>query len=207
MDIRILRVPPLGTNCYFISADGHLGLVDPGGAADSIIRLVEESGLLPQCIILTHGHFDHAGAAGALRAHFGIPVFIHRLDAPMLENAKASHADRFGFPYEGFAADRLLEDGDTVSIGPLPFSVLHTPGHTAGSICLLHENMLFSGDTLFCGSVGRFEREEKNAMQSSIRRLLSLPDETRVFPGHDRETTILQEKCTNPFANFNWEWE
>lgn len=207
MELQILRVPPLGTNCYFVSDGRRLGIIDPGGAADSIIRVIEERGVSPEVIILTHGHFDHAGAAGALKAHFGIPIVIHALDAPMLENEETSHALRFGYPYAGCTADRLLEEGDTVSIGSISFSVLHTPGHTKGSICLLCGDVLLAGDTLFCGSIGRFDRENKETMKESIRRLLALPEETRVFPGHDAETTILRERRTNPFANFDWEWE
>jgi len=207
MELQCLRVPPFGTNCYFIADGTRLGIVDPGGAADSIMHVIEARGYTPEVILLTHGHFDHAGAAGALKTHFGIPIVVHALDAPMLENAETSHATRFGFPYEGCEADRLLAEGDTVSIGNTTFSVLHTPGHTKGSICFLTKDILLAGDTLFSGSIGRFDRENKEIMKESIRRLLSLPEDTRVYPGHDAETTILRESRTNPFANFDWEWE
>ena len=207
MEIRMLCVPPLGTNCYFVISGKDLGIIDPGGGEAQIISYIEANGLIPSSIVLTHGHFDHAGAAKALREHFGIPVFVHTLDAPMLKNEETSHASRFGVPYHGFSADKLLEDGDTVSIASVPFTVLHTPGHTRGSICLLHGNTLFSGDTLFQGSVGRFDRKDKPLLKASIRRLLALSDTLRVYPGHGEATDILTEKNTNPFANFDWEWE
>ncbi len=207
MELEILRVPPLGTNCYFIIDNNRLGIVDPGGAEDALIRIIREKSFIPESILLTHGHFDHAGAAGALSAEFDIPILIHRLDAPMLENEETSHASHFGFPYSGCRADRLLEDGDTFRVGESEFSVLHTPGHTAGSACFLCGNVLLSGDTLFRRSVGRFERADKETMKSSIRKLLALDESLQVFPGHEEATTIGAEKKTNPFANFEWEWE
>lgn len=207
MKLEIFRVPPLGTNCYFIIDDTALAVVDPGGAAKELIRIIEEKKLCPAMVILTHGHFDHAGAAGELKSYFNIPIYIHTLDAPMLENAETSHATRFGYPYKGCTADVLLNEGDTVSVGETVFTVLHTPGHTKGSICLLSGNTLISGDTLFRGSIGNFDRENKEMMKESIRRLLSSEDAIEVFPGHEANTTIGIEKQTNPFANLNWEWE
>ena len=207
MNLTCIQIPPLGTNCYFVLDGKTLGIVDPGGEADHIIDYIEKEGFKPCCILLTHGHFDHAGAAGALKERYTIPIYIHALDAPMLQNAETSHAARFGFPYEGCTADVLLEDGDTVNVGMLTFTLLHTPGHTAGSSCFFGEDVLLSGDTLFAGTVGRFERKDKEALKNSVRRLLALPEDTAVFPGHEGQTTILQEKRTNPFANFDWEWE
>ncbi|MBQ7032923.1 MAG: MBL fold metallo-hydrolase [Clostridia bacterium] len=207
MELQILQVPPLGTNCYFIVDSGKVGIVDPGGSGDSIIRFIEDKSWHPESVLLTHGHFDHAGAAGQLKEYFGIPICIHRLDAPMLENAKASHAERFGFPYSGCTADRLLEENDTFSVGDTVFSVLHTPGHTKGSSCFLSGDTMLSGDTLFFRSIGRFERRDKETMKKSIKRLLSMDEGVRVYPGHERDTTIGAEKKFNPFANFDWEWE
>ncbi|MBE7025779.1 MAG: MBL fold metallo-hydrolase [Ruminococcaceae bacterium] len=207
MELQVLCVPPLGTNCYFIKDNNDIAIVDPGGDADSIIELIENNGFIPRVIPLTHGHFDHTGAAGKLKMYFSIPIFIHYLDAPMLTNAETSHATRFGFPYTGCQADRLLKDGDTFAVGNATFSVLHTPGHTPGSSCFLSGDTLISGDTLFRGSIGRFERENKNTMKESVRRLLSLDESIRVFPGHEGATTIGTERRTNPFAKFNWEWE
>ena len=207
MNIQSICVPPLGTNCYLLQDKENVAIVDPGGDAESIIRRIETENLTPRAILLTHGHFDHTGAAGALKSHYRIPVYIHHADASMLSDAKSSHAARFGFPYNGCQADVLLHDGDTVTLGESVLTVLHTSGHTPGSICFLSGDILVSGDTLFYGSVGRFEREDKLIMKDSIRRLLELNDAIMVYPGHDRATTIGRERRMNPFADFNWEWE
>lgn len=206
MELTCLRLPPLGTNCYFIISGSSLAIVDPGGAADSLISVITERKLTPCAIWLTHGHFDHADAAGKLKAHFHIPIYIHTLDAPMLENAETSHAARFGLSYHGCEADVLFEEGDTLSVGDDTFTVLHTPGHTAGSSCFLSGNTLISGDTLFRRSIGKFDRENKEIMHKSIMRLLSMDETLCVCPGHEGETTIGEEKRANPFANSDWEW-
>ena len=207
MNIQSICVPPLGTNCYLLQDKNDVAIVDPGGDMNSIIRFIEKERLMPHSILLTHGHFDHTGAAGALKAHYGIPIYIHHKDEVMLYDAKSSHASRFGFSYDGCTADILLNDGDTVTLGETILTVLHTPGHTPGSICFLSGDVLISGDTLFCGSIGRFEREDKLTMKDSIQRLLTLDAGIKVYPGHDRATTIGQERMMNPFANFDWEWE
>lgn len=207
MELRILQVPPLGTNCYLIIDGDTTGIVDPGGAAEDIIRVIHEDALIPTKILLTHGHFDHTGAAAHLKKYFGIPICIHRLDADMLQSAKMSLAENFGFPFTPCEPDCLLDEGDVITIGKERFTVLHTPGHTAGSVCFLCGNTLISGDTLFRRSIGRFERKDKSVMQESIRKLLTLNDALRVFPGHDADTTIGEERLLNPFAKFDWEWE
>mgnify|MGYP003298676137 CR=1 FL=1 len=205
MQISVLCLPPLGANCFLVADGKNVGIIDPAGDANTIIEATE--GLTPSGIFLTHGHFDHVGAAAALRTHFSVPIYIHENDAAMVQSAEESLAVQFGFPYEGFTPDILFKDGDTLPIGGTPFTVLHTPGHTKGSACFLHEDVLFSGDTLFRGSIGIFSRENKNTMKDSVRRLLALPEGTHVLPGHEGETTILRERRDNPFANFDWEWE
>ena len=205
MEISAYTVPPLGTNCYFLSDGAHLGIIDPGGAAEALIQEIEKTALTPVGIYLTHGHFDHAGAAGAIKAHFGIPIFIHKEDAAMLLDAESSHASRFGFPYAGCNADKTFEEGDTLSMGALSLSVLHTPGHTKGSSVFRCENVLFSGDTLFQGSIGNFQPEDTPDMQASLARLFALSEDLHVYSGHGDKTDIGTEKRTNPFVNFNRE--
>ncbi len=205
MDISAYTVPPLGTNCYFLSDGTHLGIIDPGGAAEALIEEIEKTSLSPYGIYLTHGHFDHAGAAGAIKERFGIPIYIHKEDAVMLFDAGSSHASRFGFPYKGCTADKTFDEGDTVTMGTLSLSILHTPGHTKGSSVFRCENILFSGDTLFRGSIGNFQPEDAPEMQASLARLWALPDELRVYPGHNGSTDIGTEKRTNPFRDFNRE--
>lgn len=205
MDISVYTVPPLGTNCYFLSDGSHLGIIDPGGAAEALINEIEKTHFSPVGIYLTHGHFDHAGAAGAIKERFGIPIYIHKDDAPMLLDAHRSHASRFGFPFSGCTADQVFDEGDTLGMGTLALSVLHTPGHTKGSCVFQCENILFSGDTLFQGSIGNFQPEDAPEMQSSLARLWALPDDLQVYPGHNAATDIGTEKRTNPFKDFNWE--
>ncbi len=205
--MQIIRhlVPPLDTNCYLVSDGETLGIIDPGGGEKALIAAIEERPEKPAGIFLTHGHFDHAGAAAALRAHFQIPIFIHELDAPMLENAETSHAARFGFPYAGFSPDVCFKEGDTLPLETISFTALHTPGHTPGSSAFLAENVLFSGDTLFAGSIGNFPFLMAETMHKSFLRLLALPPSVRVFPGHADATTVLKEQKENPFLHYNWE--
>jgi len=205
MDISVYTVPPLGTNCYFISDGTSLGIIDPGGAAEALIEAIEKTGLCPFGIYLTHGHFDHAGAAGAIKERFSIPIYIHTADAPMLRDANTSHASRFGYPFSGCTADKTFEDGDILPMGSISLSVIHTPGHTPGSSLFLHENILFSGDTLFKGSIGNFAPEAAPEMQASLAKVWALPDALTVYPGHNDSTFMATEKRTNPFVNINWE--
>lgn len=205
MDLSVYTVPPLGTNCYFISDGARLGIIDPGGAAKELITEIEKTGLSPYGIYLTHGHFDHAGAAGALKERFRIPIYIHEEDAPMLQDAHTSHASRFGFSFSGCQADVLFQEGDALNMGSLSLSVLHTPGHTRGSSVFQTGNVLFTGDTLFAGSIGNFEPENAPDMRKSLSRMWKLSDELIIYPGHNGPSDIGTEKRTNPFKDFDWE--
>ena len=154
--------------------------------------------------MLTHAHFDHLGAATAVLDATGAPLLIHELDAPRITSAAAegTGAAVFGYSYTAPVPDRTLTDGDIIESGEISLEVMHTPGHTKGGICLLGEGHLFSGDTLFAGSVGRtdFPGGDTGELQRSIgTRLATLPDETVVHPGHGPETTIGRERRTNPY--------
>lgn len=204
MNINTIAVPPLGTNCYIISDSGESACIDPGGDPSGILSLVEGN---LRFIILTHGHFDHIGAVSEIKAKTGAEILIHPLDAPMLSDSRKSLAAAFGFKPSSASYDRLINDGDEIKVGTVKLSVLHTPGHSEGSVSLYTEGVLFSGDTLFKSTVGRFERKDKEVMQNSIKCLLSLPDDTKVYPGHEASTTIAFEKENNPFGKFDWVWE
>lgn len=210
MRVSRVQVGPLETNCWVVSddSDGPALVIDPGGDAASILRAVGDRSV--SAVVLTHAHFDHVGAAGELVGATGAPLLAHTLDAKRLTSSAAGGTGGalFGFCDVAPEADRELEQGDTVTSGRLVMAVLHTPGHTQGGICLFAEDPtggvphLFSGDTLFAGSVGRsdFPGGDARALSRSIaERLAPLPAETVVHPGHGPETTLGREAQINPF--------
>lgn len=179
-------------------------IVDPADDADEIIRLVSAMGAKPCAILLTHGHFDHIGAADALRKRYEIPVYAEEHEKELLSspalNLSGGWADSLTL-----TADHLLKDGDMLNIAGFTIRVLHTPGHTPGGCCyeLVGEDILFSGDTLFYMSVGRTDFPGSNgaAMRMSLHWLLEeLSEDTQVLPGHGESTTIGYEKRNNPYA-------
>lgn len=185
---------PLGdyqTNCYIVHQENNSAcvVIDPGYDAFLIEEKLEQLSLQCQAILLTHGHFDHVGAVRDLVATFGCPVYLRpeELSMPPQMTAGSLYYTDF-YPNEG-----------QLSVAGLDFTVLHTPGHTPGSVCLLAEDALFSGDTLFAGSCGRTDFPGGNAreMTASLRRLKALPDHLRVFPGHGGASTIADEKKHN----------
>jgi hydroxyacylglutathione hydrolase len=210
MLVERLALGALETNCW-IAADGAGGplvVIDPAGDAEVLLAAI--GGREVSAVVLTHGHFDHLGAAGAVVDAFGVPLMVHRLDAVAACDPWANGGLGFGFSYEAPEPDRLLEDGDTIDAGALTLRVLHTPGHTPGGICLFvaapedgtGTPHLFSGDTLFARSVGRsdFPGGDARALSRSIStKLAPLPPETLVHPGHGPDTAIGQESRLNPF--------
>lgn len=204
MEYTALPVGSFGTNCYLAWCDRtQAGIViDPGAQPGEILKQVEELSLDIKAVVNTHGHLDHIGGNGAIASRHNCPVFIGAADARMLEDPQLNYSARLGKPVTSPAAQRLLSDGDQVEFGRCALAVLSTPGHTPGSICLLGHGVLFSGDTLFAGSVGRTDLPggSHNQLVDSIRRrLLPLPDEIAVLPGHGPATTIGQERQNNPW--------
>ena len=187
---------PLGdyqTNCYIIHEDGEKSciLIDPGYQSDDILDACSEKGLSIAAILLTHGHFDHVGAVKELAAETGCPVYLHEADLtmpPMMTAGKLYYT-------HGYA------EGDRLNIAGMDLTVLHTPGHTPGSVCLKIENHLFSGDTLFAGSCGRTDLPGGSwkTIQDSLQRLARLEGNLWVHPGHGQSTTLAQEKKYNPY--------
>lgn len=193
-------------NCYIVwdKATGEGAVIDPGADAADIERAVRDNGVKVAYIINTHGHFDHVGADGAVKERLGGLVAIHSSDEPILSEAH-EHARFFGVAAQAQPSpDVLLKDGDAIAFGGVTLKVIHTPGHTRGGVCLYNEadKVLFTGDTLFAGSVGRTDFEGgsmDDLMRSIQKRILPLGDAVRVLPGHGPESTIGDEKEINPF--------
>ncbi len=205
MILRRFAVGPFVSNCYIIgSEETKQGLVvDPGGDSKLILQEIKNLGLDIKLIVLTHAHIDHAGALKEVKETTGAGVAIHVDDAKSLRmmGHSLSAPLRLFYPAPP-SADRLLEDGDSIDIGDLHFKVIHTPGHTPGGICLLGEGVLFTGDTLFNQSIGRSDLpggSHSKLMKAIQSKLMALPDNIIVYPGHGPETTIGDERRHNPF--------
>lgn len=205
MIFQSLLVGPLGVNCYIVGDEHtrHAIVIDPGGNARDILNALERIRLSVTTIVNTHAHFDHLLALNEVRNATRAPFLIHEAEAPILSAAQASAAT-FGLHIDQPKnADRLVHDGDVIQDGEIQLTVLHTPGHTPGGICLRMEDRVLVGDTLFQGSIGRtdFPGGDYAALLQSIRdKLLPLPDKTIVYPGHGAATTIGEEKQLNPFV-------
>jgi hydroxyacylglutathione hydrolase len=196
-------VGEIETNCYVIAAGQGRDavIIDPGADSDVIRKLLSKNKCKAALVINTHGHYDHIGAD----SDFDVPVAVHREDAAMLTDARKNFAAIFGISFKVKNKIQLLDGGQRISIDGLVLKVLHTPGHTSGGISLLVEepvkNIVFSGDALFAGSVGRSDLggSHEVLIQSIQEKLLTLPDDTIVYPGHGPETTIGEERLNNPF--------
>jgi glyoxylase-like metal-dependent hydrolase (beta-lactamase superfamily II) len=197
-------VGPIEANCYILGCERtrEAAVIDPGAEGDKILDRLSGLNLKAVKIILTHGHGDHIGAVEEVRKATGAPVLIHEKDAPCLTRPDRNLSAFMGARMEFEPADQLLEDGDRIAVGDIGLTVLHTPGHTVGGICLAFDGSVLTGDTLFAGSVGRSDFPGGNHTQliASIKeKLMVLPDDTRVYPGHGPMTTIGWERGENPY--------
>ncbi|OGO25027.1 MAG: hypothetical protein A2144_14985 [Chloroflexi bacterium RBG_16_50_9] len=206
MIIKRLVVGSLSANCFIVGTKTTKAglLIDPGGDAGDIFKAINDSELQIKIIVLTHGHSDHIAALHEIQDNTRAGVAIHVADAQFLQG-RGSFSSMFGISYRTPGPpDRLLRDGDTIDIDDLHFSVLHTPGHTPGSICLLTDDKIFTGDTLFYRGIGTTlmpGSSRRQLIDSIQKRLMVLPDSTIVNPGHGRETTIGAERKNNPFLH------
>jgi hydroxyacylglutathione hydrolase len=214
LKIDRLTLGELQTNCYVVRVDEAATdclVIDPGADPDPLIELLRREHLNPVATILTHGHADHIVGVATLRQDFQqMRVYIHKLDASMLTDAEANLSVFVGMIFTTEPADVLLEDGDTIDLAGIRLTVLHTPGHTPGGICLYEpqDGVVFAGDALFAGSVGRSDfpgGDESQLIESIRNKLLTLPDATVVYPGHGMRTTIGREKRANPYARGPYE--
>ncbi|MEG1997235.1 MAG: MBL fold metallo-hydrolase, partial [Clostridiales bacterium] len=192
-----------GTNCFLFTcaATNDAAIIDPGGDANMIIAKVAEEKLNIKAIINTHGHSDHISANREMQEKYHAPLMIHQLDEPMLSRGTLSLAILTGGNSDGGTADRLLTEGDIITIGKLMLQVIHTPGHTPGGICLLTEDILFTGDTLFQTSIGRtdFPGGSYETLIQSLHKLSLLDDELTIYPGHGPASKLGYEKKYNPY--------
>jgi len=202
--VHRLSLGLLQTNCFIAADDnsGHAIIIDPGDEAERVLTVLRQHNLTTQYIVNTHGHADHVGANRELREATGAPILIHQGDAEMLRGAGREMALMMGMDIEPIEPDRLLEEGDQIELGAYSLKVLHTPGHTPGSISLVTKGRVFTGDCLFAGGVGRWDfpgGDERALFESIQTKLLALPDDTIVHPGHGPDTTIGEEREGNPF--------
>jgi hydroxyacylglutathione hydrolase len=192
---------PYATNCWLLAADGRdeALVIDPGFFPERVRALLDAAGKRPVAAVATHGHYDHIGAAAEL-CQTGLPFYIHKDDELALTDPQRWGA---GFPVPtGRPEDtRTLSNGDIIQEAGFALEVIHTPGHTPGSVCFRLPELVFSGDLVFRGSIGRFDfpNSSEEDMLRSLRRFLTLPDELRVCPGHNESTTVGTERATNPF--------
>ena len=194
MTIKTMRLGPIGTNCYLLEDEGThtAAVIDPGDEADRVLAVLKEDGMTLSAILLTHGHYDHTGGVGGLEAACpGTPIYIHRGD---VEGVNPSM-----FPTLPRAQVRFYDEGDQVSVGGVTLEVLHTPGHSKGSVVLKTDGVLFTGDTLFQGSCGRTDLPGGSyaEIMASLARLSALPGDYRVCPGHEGLSTLEAERRQN----------
>ena len=206
MIIKMLAVGPFAANCYVVgsSATKQGMIIDPGAEAGTILKTVRQTGLSIFLIVITHAHIDHVGAVREVQHSTGARFAIHEAEKGLALSAPIRMLTSLGIsPVKSPPRpDRLLKDGDRIDIGDLSFEVLYTPGHSAGGICLSGHGVVFSGDTLFNLGIGRtdFPGMSHERLIDSIReKLMVLPDETIVYPGHGLPTTIGDERRGNPF--------
>ena len=205
--MKVITIPngPLQANCYVVECFDKALIIDPGYAEKELLDYLKANAQKVELILLTHRHFDHVNFAGKVKEMNDAKIAISTLDECGLFSDEDSLTGNFGFVYGkadvNLRADVLLNDGDTVALGDISFKVMATPGHSVGSVCFLGDGVLFSGDTLFKGSIGRTDLPTADVSQmiKSLKKLIKLPDDTVVYPGHGAVTTIGEEKTNNPF--------
>lgn len=200
MEIKTLSLGPLQTNCYLVWCPETLEaiIIDPADEADYITQEILSLNLIPKYIVLTHGHFDHVLGVLELKLNFNIPIFLHKKDLPLYkqtQNSAQYWLKRQVGPTP--PPDKFIKQKDQIKFGKQTLTVIETPGHSPGSICLYSKthNLLFSGDTLFKNGIGRtdFKYSNPQDMKDSLKTLAKLPKNTIVYPGHEDQTTIGQE--------------
>ncbi len=205
MILKGLEISTMGENCYIVGCEEtmEVAVIDPGGNPRAIVSMLEENNLKAIYIINTHGHIDHIGGNKGVKDATGAKILIHEKDAKMLVNPASNFSFLFGSKVISPPADQLIDEGDIIKIGnTVELQVIYTPGHSPGGICLKTENIIFVGDTLFQGSIGRTDfpgGSHKQLIQMINEKLLCYADEVVCYPGHGPATTIGYERNHNPF--------
>jgi len=202
--MKIYRIPvgELLANCYIIETENKNAVaIDPGSDFQRIKNLLDEHELTLKKILLTHGHYDHIGAAGEAADVYGAQVYIHEEDAPMLTSRTKSLADAIGAgQFNEITKFTTVTNGDVIILDELSFEVIHTPGHTRGGVCYKCGNALFTGDTLFKLSMGRTDMGE---MFKSLQKIAKLEGDYDIYPGHNETSTLAYERKNNPYLKGN----
>ncbi len=205
MRIHSVTVGPFQENCYLIVDErtGDAVVVDPGGEPEKIFSMIENAKATPRAIWITHAHVDHVGAIASVKKRWDVPVHLHQLDQRLYQ-AAGRQAELYGIPFEEPPApDAEFAEGQKLTVGDSTFEVMHAPGHAPGHVVLHGKGVALVGDCLFAGSIGRTDLPFCNPadLASSLERIAALPPETIVYPGHGPDTTIGEERTSNPFLN------
>lgn len=205
MFIKCLTVGPIETNCYIVcdKIANKAAIIDPGADAPRIISALEETGCEAQYVIFTHGHGDHISAAHDVLSCTGAKLAVYTDELPLLNDGEMNLSEQINKkPNDKFEPDIILHDGDTIMLGTVQLKVIHTPGHTFGSCCILEQDTLFSGDTLFRCGAGRtdFPTGDFGQLMQSLKKLFALEGDLKVLPGHGEFTTLDYERKNNPYA-------
>ena len=203
MIVQTLSVGPMQANCYILGCEETRAamVIDPGEEASRIVDVLNEQKLQLKSIVDTHGHVDHIAANADLKEKTSAQLCIHSADADMLVNPQKNLSFFIGTPVTSPEPDRLLSDGDILEAGTIRLEVMHTPGHSQGSICLLGDQHIFTGDLLFAGGIGRYDfpGSSYEDLMDSLQKVMALDDTLVVYSGHGPATTIGDERRTNPF--------
>lgn len=198
MIVRRFIVGNYSTNTYLIISGNEAIIIDPGEAPYEVIHYILSNGVKLKAIYATHGHFDHILGVKELKREFSVPFHVNEKDLELIGRDERTH---------DIVPDGFIKEGDEIYVGTEKLRVIETPGHTLGSICFLTPDSIFTGDTLFNGSIGRYDLGgNKDLMKKSLKRLTSLGDWLTVYPGHGFFTTLGYEKLTNPFLNGEFDW-
>jgi hydroxyacylglutathione hydrolase len=205
VNVQTITVGAFQENCYLLVDDRakRAVIVDPGGEGDRLIDMVDRSGAELEAIWITHAHVDHVGAIASIKRKWDVPIYLHPLDRRLYE-AASRQAEVYGVPFEEPPPpDREFSDGQRVNVGDREMTVMHAPGHAPGHVVIHGDGIALVGDCLFAGSIGRTDLPFSNPPQlaATLEKLAALPSETVVYPGHGVETTIGEEKASNPFLN------